>query len=126
MFGSKSLEILKTCDVRLQEICNAAIQIMDFSIIAGTRNKADQDKAYAEGHSCAKWGQSLHDCLPSKAVDIIPYPFVQADWKDVARFKALADVMLKVAAEKKIKIRWGGTFTHLVDMPHFEIVEDSN
>lgn len=118
-FGPASLAKLKTIDPRLQYLLNAAIQITDFTIVCGHRNKADQDAAVAKGNSLTRWPTSNHNSLPSQAVDVAPWPI---DWNDHKRFYYLAGVIMALAQFAKINVRWGGTFKSLVDLPHFELV----
>jgi len=128
-FGAKSLERLETCDPRLQEILVVAIEIMDFSIICGHRDKKAQNKAYETGKSKLRYPASKHNKMPSLAVDIIPYP---CDWSNTANFFYLAGVIHAVAGALGYQIRWGGDWKGILngkhnpelfnDLPHFEIV----
>lgn len=122
-FSQKSKDILDTCDKRLRDICNEAIKTYDFSVICGHRGKEAQDAAVAAGNSHTPWPTSKHNSTPSLAVDLIPYPFRQEDWNDIARFTELASHMLVAANKLKIPIRWGGSFTKLKDFDHFELVQ---
>lgn len=117
-FSKSSLSKIQTCSLDLQEIVNEAIKITDFTVLCGHRNQEEQEKAFKSGYSKARWGQSLHNSLPSRAIDIAPYPI---DWNDKERFKQLAEVIKQIAFEKGINIRWGGDFKSFVDMPHFEL-----
>ncbi len=127
-FSEKSKKLLSGCDARLYEICMNAIEIMDFTIITGYRGKDAQNKAFAEGNSKIKYPQSKHNIYPSRAIDIAPYPI---DWKDHNRFVLLAGVMLGIAHEHNVKLRWGGDWSgdfnlkdnKFSDLGHFEIVE---
>lgn len=118
-FGKASLENLGTCDNRLREICLEAIKIMDFSVICGHRGEEAQNKAFTEGNSKAKWGESKHNSMPSKAIDLLPYP---PDWADRERFAKLAGIMVGIAHMKGIKIKWGGEFKGFYDAAHFQLV----
>ncbi|MGB0683388.1 MAG: M15 family metallopeptidase [Magnetovibrionaceae bacterium] len=129
-FGKTSRARLETCDPRLQEILNKAIaEGPDFSVLCGHRNEADQNKAVAEGRSKTPWPRSKHNGLPSKAVDIAPYPI---DWNDTNRFRVMAGYVMGVAAGLGYKLRWGGDWDRdfseederFRDLPHFELVED--
>lgn len=127
-FSEKSKLILGTCDVRLQEICNNAIEIMDFTVLCGHRNEEEQNEAFRKGNSKLKFPHSKHNSTPSKAVDLAPYPI---DWVDYTRFTLLAGVILGIAHQRGVKLRWGGDFNgdfilkndRFLDMPHFEIVD---
>lgn len=118
-FSKNSLLRLSTCDIRLVHLCEEVIKDYDFTVLCGYRNEEDQNKAFKEGKSKAKWGQSKHNTYLSKAVDLAPYPI---DWNDVERFKELGTRMKKVAADKNIKIKWGGDWK-MRDYPHFELVD---
>ena len=126
-FGQKSVELLSGCDRRLYDICSDAIKIMDFTIITGHRNQAEQDADFAAGRSKLKWPDGKHNATPSWAVDIAPYP---VDWQDLSRFYVLAGIMLACAAARGVKLRWGGNWNgdfdlknnKFQDIGHFEIV----
>lgn len=119
---------LATCDIRLQKIVEEAIKITDFSVLCGHRGKEEQDLAYARGFSKVKYPNSKHNGLPSKAVDLAPWPI---NWNNIDRFIKLADIILKIAKQKKIKIRWGADWNRngewrdekFRDWPHFELDE---
>ena len=72
--------------------------------------------------------KSKHNSLPSKAVDVVPYPI---NWSDIDRFKDFGKFVIKKAAELGISIRWGGDWDGdgsssdetFLDFPHFEIKE---
>ena len=117
-FGRTSTQRLATCDPRLQEICHKAIKIMDFSVICGHRGKEAQDKAYRTGKSKAQYPNSQHNKAPSLAMDLAPWPI---DWNDRERFARLAGIIETIAFTKNIKLKWGGDFKSISDMPHFEI-----
>jgi peptidoglycan L-alanyl-D-glutamate endopeptidase CwlK len=126
-FSQKSRELLAGCDLKLQEICCRAIEIIDFTIITGYRNKEDQDKAFQEGKSEEIYPNSKHNIYPSRAVDIAPYP---VDWNDSARFYFLAGIIMGLAYSKGIKLRWGGNWKNDFDLKnnksndlgHFELI----
>ena len=54
-FGKTSSINLRQIHPDLQEILNEAIKYIDFSIICGHRNKADQDAAWHSGRSKKKF-----------------------------------------------------------------------
>ena len=124
-FSRVSLARLATCDSRLQSVCHAAIERIDFTVLCGFRNERDQNDAFERGFSKVKWPNGRHNKMPSQAVDLAPYPI---NWSDIDRFKALAMVMLDEAKALGVKLRWGGDFNRnglsddkFGDMPHFEI-----
>lgn len=127
-FGKTSVERLATCDPRLQELFKEVIKYFDCTIACGTRSKEDQDKAVAEGKSKTPYPKSKHNSNPSKAVDVYPYP---VDFNDVNRMRFFAGFVLGIAAQKGIKVRWGGDWNRdtqlkdnsFNDLPHFELVD---
>lgn len=127
-FSVSSLQHLRTCDPRLQEIFLVVINHFDCKIIQGHRDQAGQDKAFLEGTSKLRWPLSKHNTVPSRAVDAVPYPI---DWRDHSRFKYFAGFVKGIAASKGIKLRWGGDWDmdtdlkdqNFNDLPHFELVD---
>lgn len=133
-FSLTSIQRLSTCDIRLQRIMCEVVKIMDITIICGTRNKIDQEKAFDEGKSKVHYPNSMHNSLPSKAVDIAPWyptePHIR--WDDSAGFTYLAGIVKGIATSMGFKLRWGGDWDKdndlqdekgLRDFPHFEIVD---
>lgn len=129
-FSAKSLACLATCDPRLRAIAAEAIKRIDFTVICGHRSLEEQDAAYRAKRSKLPPGCSPHNAIPSRAFDFVPYPFVDAGWKDVGKFRTVAAVLCAVAKEQGIKARWGGNWSddvsaplgHFVDADHFEVV----
>ncbi len=125
-FSKQSLDKLRTCDERLQEILHEAIKYIDFSVLCGHRSKEEQNKVYDQGKSRVRWPDSKHNTLPSLAVDVWPYPI---DWNDTDRAAYLAGMILQIAKNKGYDLRWGGDWdkdgrildSRLIDMPHFEL-----
>lgn len=124
-FGKKSLEKINNPKVhpKIKLLMLEAIKTspIDFTIIETVRTIEQQRINIAKGVS--KTIKSRH--IPSnnksgycEAIDIAPYPI---NWKDIKRFDELGEHILKVAKKLNIKIRWGKTFTTLVDRPHFEL-----
>lgn len=133
IFSQTSLKRLETCDPRLQDICQDVIRHFDFVVVAGHRNEEDQNRAYEERKSTKRWPHSKHNTYPSIAVDLAPYKAGKGiDWEDKRGFYLLAGFIIGVAAAKGIRLRWGGDWDKdwdlddqdLIDLPHFEIVED--
>ena len=130
-FSERSKQRLATCDERLQRLFNAVIEHYDCSIICGHRGKKEQEKAFREGKSKARFGQSKHNSYPSKAVDVVPWPFKQEDWQDREYFARMAGYVQAVADAQGIRIRWGGDWDQdgyssdetFSDLPHFELMD---
>lgn len=131
-FGRASRKRYETLHYKLQMIMDEAIQVMDFTIVCGFRNKRAQEKAFNEGKSGKHWPNSKHNQNPSIAVDIAPYDpkLRNIDWNNRDRFILLAGIIKGVAHKLRIAIRWGGdwdsdTFMRdqkFIDMPHIELV----
>ena len=119
-FSQKSLDNLSTCDLRLQRIFNEVIKHRDCTILEGHRGREAQEKAFAEGRSKARFGESKHNTEPSQAVDVLPYPI---DWADKERIIEFAGFVLGVASQMRIGLKWGGHFKSFFDGPHFELTE---
>jgi hypothetical protein len=72
-FSQRSKDRLKTCDNKIQLICNEAIKYTDFTIVTGHRTKEEQNDLYEKGFSKLKWPKGKHNSSPSQAVDVAPY-----------------------------------------------------
>ena len=127
-FSKKSLSKLETCDKRLQDLFLRVVKKFDCTILEGHRSKDRQNKLFDEGKSKLKYPKGKHNSLPSKAVDVAPYPI---DWNDRERFTYFAGYVLGIAYQMGLKIRWGGDWdmdtevkdNNFDDLPHFEIKE---
>jgi len=126
----KSLDKLDTCHVDLQILAKEAIKHMDFTIIWGYRNRAEQDKAYAANNG-VPWPHSKHNHMTKKlvdgefimvpeslAIDIAPVPL---DWKNTDRFCVLLGVFKACASIMGIPIRLGPD-VRKGDYGHIELV----
>jgi len=137
-FGSKSLENLSTCDLRLQIICNEAIKFIDFKVLEGHRGEEAQHAAFLSGASKLDWPNGKHNLFPSRAVDVAPIYYDrggQIDWRDIPAFARLAGFLEAIAYLKGIKVRlgmdWDGdwrTAGHdpgesFLDAPHLEVLD---
>lgn len=107
-----------TCHPKLIDLCHGILLEMDISILQGHRGEADQNAAFERGASQLRYPMSKHNQIPSRAVDIAPYPI---DWQDIDRFKAMGELAKAVAAEQKIIIKWGGDWRTFKDYPHIEL-----
>lgn len=127
-YSRVSRDRLATCDERLQRVFNKVIEFEDCSILCGHRGQAEQDEALRTGKSKLGWPKSNHNALPSRAVDVAPYPI---DWSDPDRFRLFAGKVLGIAAMLGIPLRWGGDWDgdgtnrdqSFHDLPHFELVD---
>jgi peptidoglycan L-alanyl-D-glutamate endopeptidase CwlK len=137
-FSETSRQKLTTCDPRLQDILNEAIQYVDFMILEGHRGQAAQDEAVRKGNSQKPWPTGNHNSLPSKAVDVAPLSSQLNDklsWKDIVAFGRLMGYIDCIAKRQGVKLRfgldWDGDFRTVgldpnekfLDAPHVEIVD---
>ena len=133
-FGRSSKRELITCDPRLQVLFSVVVERFDCSIIQGRRDKATQDKYFAEGKSKLKWSNSKHNGLEpymlSKAVDAAPYIKGKIVW-DSSQCYFFAGYVMATADGLGIKIRYGGDWDGdrdiknqtFMDLVHFELKE---
>ena len=128
-FSESSKKKLETCHPDIQKIFNEVIKHYDCTVICGHRGKDEQDEAVRTGASKLAWPNSKHNSLPSKAIDVVPFP---VDWTDTSRFYHFAGFVMGVAIYFGIKLRFGGDWDgnlkfrdeKFKDLPHFELVED--
>lgn len=126
-FSQRSLEKLVECDDRIQALFNEVIKHHDCIVLCGHRNEAEQNVAFKNGNSKLQWPNSKHNKKPSMAIDVAPYPI---DWNDRKRFYYFAGIVMGIAKQMNINIRWGGDFNmdnnlsndSFLDLPHFEII----
>ena len=118
MLSPVSIERLRACHPDIQRVVELAASRFPFTVLCGFRGEEEQTKAFAEGKSRAKWGESKHNATPSQAVDLAPLPI---DWENLPRFRTMANVVLQAAKELNVQLVWGGDFKKLKDMPHFEL-----
>ena len=94
---------------------------IDFTIIETVRTKQKQLENIKKKVSKTLNSRHIPECNKSglcEAVDAIPYP---VNWKDLSRFKKLAEHIKKKAQELNIPITWGGDFKSFFDGPHYEL-----
>ncbi len=130
MWSKSSAAKLSTCDKRIIELMTAVCFLYDITVIEGHRSIDDQQKYYKDGKTkidgVLKKGK--HNCYPSKAVDIAPYP---VNFKDINSFYFLGGIVKAEARRLNLNIRWGGDWDSdndfrenlFNDLVHFEIVE---
>ena len=104
---------------------------MDLSVLCGHRNEAEQMIAYNNGFSLVRWPLSRHNSYPSEAVDVAPYYEQKPhyDFDDILAFARLAGVVLTVAHNQGVALRWGGDWNRdgrsrtetFLDLGHFEL-----
>ena len=101
----------------------------DCHIAVGFRGEADQNEAYANHLSHAKWGESKHNRMngsnpESWAIDIFQ---LGADGKahfDPPYFKKIWDFIDHIQTQAgDFEIMWGGNFSNLKDLDHLELLK---
>jgi len=125
-FSQTSKDKLATCDARLQRVFTEVIKHFDCTILEGHRGEEAQNLAFATGKSQKQWPNGNHNSMPSKAVDVTPYP---VDWTDRERMTLFAGFVMGIAQGMGIDIRWGGDWNENTkvkdnsfdDLPHFEV-----
>jgi len=134
-FSKSSLEKLNTCEAKLQILFKHIVTNYDCTILVGHRTEEEQELAYSENRSKKHWPDSNHNKIPSRAVDVSPYP-VPKKWGDGDRneyekFRYFAFYVAGVADTLGIPIRWGGDWDsdhdvndqYFNDLVHFELNE---
>lgn len=135
--SASALARLETVDAVLAAIVLDAEQIVPMTILEGHRDKAGQDKAYAEGKTKLQWPNGKHNKLPSLAVDLAPLYYEggrKIDWDDLIAFGRIMGVVQACAYQRGAKLRfgldWDGDFRSVnrdpdesfLDAPHVELV----
>lgn len=118
-FSKRSLEKLDTCHPDLQRLFNEVIKVFDCTILEGHRNEEEQEEDFNLGKSQKHYPDSMHNKIPSLALDVAPYPI---EWSNKDRFTLFAGIVLGVASRLGIKVRWGGDWKTLKDLDHFELI----
>jgi peptidoglycan L-alanyl-D-glutamate endopeptidase CwlK len=127
-FSKRSIQELELINPKLAALMDQAIKRspIDFGIPnnGGKRTAEKQNELYNKGVSKCDGilKKSYHQS--GNAVDVYAYVNGQASW-EVEHLCIIAGVVLSIASEMRLKIRWGGTFGSNEfkgwDMPHFEI-----
>ena len=127
-FGKTSKKRLYTCDEDLIFLFEEVVKYFDCSVLEGHRGKRLQNKYFKEGNSKLRYPDGNHNKLPSKAVDVVPYP---VNFGDRERMTYFAGFVKGMASVLGIPIRWGGDWNdntevadnNFDDLPHFELRE---
>lgn len=125
-YGATSLKRLEQLHPNLLVIMYDLIELMDVTILETHRGKDRQDSLFEKGLTQVHYPHSKHNSLPSKAVDVAPYPI---DWNDRERFHYMAGLIRGIAHARDLPIRWGGDWdsdgevldNEFDDLPHFEL-----
>lgn len=125
-FSKSSNDKLNTCHPLLQTLMREVVKNYDCTIICGHRGEKEQNEAFDNGFSKVKWPNSKHNQMPSKAVDVLPYPI---NWNDIRKHYHFIGYVKAVADRLGIKLRFGIDFNRdgnlnndsFVDRPHVEL-----
>jgi len=139
-FGAKSRRRLDTCCPQLRAVATRAIEItpIDFTIIHGWRDAAQQDILFESGASKTPWPKSKHNFTQSDgspwslALDFGPLIDGRIPWKDTHAFAVVAGCFFAAAKMRGVTIRWGGDWDQdgsttdqtFMDWGHIEIQLD--
>lgn len=100
-FGKRSRERLRGVNVKLVNVLNELIKMMDVTVIEGLRSADRQKELLAKGATKVKYSKHME----GKAVDIAPYPI---DWEDRDRFYYMGGMLRGIAQQLGVKVRFGG------------------
>jgi len=126
-FDKGSVARLSKAHPLLQRLFNEVVKKMPIMILDSQRGRAAQELAFKKGHTKVHFGKSAHNWSPALALDVVPLPL---DWKNTKPFIFLGKmIVLPLAKEMKIPIRWGADWNmnddlsdeSFVDMPHYEL-----
>lgn len=134
VFDARSIELLAKTDNRLATVMYMAIgrTKAPFRIVQSARTIEQQRAYFQAGNSRVNpdkydtlaelYRKAKHITGPwmplSRAVDVC---MSGRDPYDKKALRTLAELVKQCAAEAKVAIRWGGDFTTIMDMPHFEV-----
>jgi len=92
----------------LNAIGDVVLQIKDHSVVKGHRGEAEQHQAFVDGNSKLDWPDGNHNAYPSKAQDVMSYPFPQDEQAQREEQMYLLGLYKGVAAVMGIPLRAGG------------------
>lgn len=120
-----SITKLNKLDSRLVEVVNFLRDQRDIQILCTYRSPEEQLAAFNRGFSKVKVGK--HNVLPALAVDLQPYPVVDASLREDLSY--LAGLAVAYGILRGYRIRWGGDWNgdgntadnKFDDLFHFEL-----
>ncbi len=119
-FSSRSEAFLTDIDPDLCRVARHALAIsrIDFAIISGKRDMAEQRRLVRSGAS-----QTLHSRhLTGHAIDVVPIdPSTGKGRFHRALALEVAAAFYEASQQHNVPLRWGGMWTQFEDTPHFEI-----
>ncbi len=128
--SDSSIKNMEGVEFKLKQVTYRALAIskVDFGIPSsgGLRETEAQKLLFSEGKSKADGINNLSKHQANKngksdAIDFYAYVEGHASWEPWHMIQVAA-AFLQAAVELEVKIKWGGFFQSLVDMPHIELV----
>lgn len=145
-FGETSKKKLSTAERDLQRLFEEVVKTFDCTVLYGHRTPSEQLELYKQGRELknGEWvlvdrtkkvtncdgtvNVSMHNYLPSKAVDVVPYPI---NFNDYKRLYMFVGYVLATANALGIKVRSGADWDgdtqvndqSFNDLAHFEIID---
>lgn len=123
-WGERSIEALSTVSAPLVVVANAVLarSRIDFAILWGYRDKAQQTKFFNNGTGLP-YGKSKHNRVnmvsgepESYAIDFAPVPIV---WDKIEDFYYIGGLFLRTGHELGVPLIWGGHWDKR-DLGHIE------
>jgi peptidoglycan LD-endopeptidase CwlK len=100
------------------------VETRDISIVCGIRGRKEQNDMFHEGKSKLQWPNGKHNITEpeqlSNAVDIVPWP---EQYSDPMTMIHVAGIVMGIASELNIQIRWGGDWNRNSDLKDQEFVD---
>lgn len=129
-WSRKSQAVRNSLCCELVLLVDDLLYYMDVSLTTGHRNKQDQNDLYPV-FTKVRWPNGKHNRLPSKAVDMQPYPYPKSENSLRAALGYMAGLSTLIAERHGFKIRWGGdwnrngdvTDQEFNDLFHIEVYE---
>lgn len=132
-FSQRSTQRLETCHPDLIRLFQEVVRTWDCTVLEGHRGRRAQEQAVLAGASQVLWPDGKHNSVPSRAVDVAPYPVRfprNAEDPEWHRWYAFGGFVLGVADQMGIPVRWGLDWDRdhdvndqtFFDGPHFELV----
>ena len=130
-YGKRSSRVLSEVHFDLDLFAREmlAMEIVDIAAICGRRGKEAQERAFSKGYSKARWGESSHNVEAptlSGALDLAPIvngviPWNETD-KNYKYWYIMGGMGMTIIKKLDLKIKWGGFFKKIEDLPHWEKV----
>ena len=115
-WSDRSRAKLETCHPDIQLWATEVLAVHDCSVIWGGRDKKTQNKMFKDRATQKQWPDSMHNPVPSMAIDLAPYRPNANMWefKYSLYFAGIAlgigDYMFKIG-QIGHRIRWGGNWS---------------